>query len=237
MCRYFENFQSSTVCGPCAMCCVVVTLKFFKVPTHRGKTRKKIKVPSTGNFREKTNLSSTNTVAQKLATMLLSCIEVSFWNLSFCGEYIRSFKSIRLIFCVKKVLNSRSYPYPKFIKGFLYHFISGTGAFCKKAKLGFKRLWTLPLCKTLCNRTFICRSLQISECRFDPLSYKAISEKTLKAACTRLLLLVVFFLPLEISFFNIEVCFFFHFQADLIERLILSQSTLRFCLLFNSCGS
>ena len=142
--------------------------------------------------------------------MLLSCIEVSFWNLSFCGEYIRSFKSIRLIFCVKKVLNSRSYPYPKFIKGFLYHFISGTGAFCKKAKLGFKRLWTLYLCKTLCNRTFICRSLQISQSRFDPLSYKAISEKTLKAACTRLLLLF-FFLPLEISFFNIEVCFFFYF--------------------------
>ena len=103
--------------------------------------------------------------------MLLSCIEVSFWNLSFCGEYIRSFKSIRLIFCVKKVLNSRSYPYPKFIKGFLYHFISGTGAFCKKAKLGFKRLWTLYPCKILCIRTFICRSLQVSECRFDPLSY------------------------------------------------------------------
>ena len=146
-----------------------------------------------GFFLKIFKVSSTNTVAQKLATMLLSCIEVSFWNLSFCGEYIRSFKSIRLIFCVKKVLNSRSYPYPKFIKGFLYHFISGTGAFCKKAKLGLKRLWTLYLSKTLCIRTFICRRLQISECRFDLLSYEAISEKTLKAACTRLLLLVVFF--------------------------------------------
>ena len=111
------------------------------------------------NFNSKVPYN-TNTVAQKLATMLLSCIEVSFWNLSFCGEYIRSFKSIRLIFCVKKVLNSRSYPYPKFIKGFLYHFINGTGAFCKKRKLSSKRLWTLYLYKTLCNRTFICRSLQ-----------------------------------------------------------------------------
>ena len=144
-----------------------------------------------GTHRE---IPSTNTVAQKLATMLLSCIEVSFWNLSFCGEYIRSFKSIRLIFCVKKVLNSRSYPYPKFIKGFLYHFNSGTGAFCKKkTKLSLKRLWTLYLCKTLCIRTFICRILQKSQSRFNLLSYKAIPEKTLKAACTRLLLLVVFF--------------------------------------------
>ena len=142
--------------------------------------------------------------------MLLSCIEVSFWNLSFCGEYIRSFKSIRLIFCVKKVLNSRSYPYPKFIKGFLYHFNSGTGAFCKKTKLSLRRLWTVYLCKTLCIRTFICRILQKSQSRFNLLSYKAIPEKTLKAACTRLLLLL-FFSPLEISFFNIEVCFFFYF--------------------------
>ena len=64
--------------------------------------------------------------------------------------------------------------------------------FFVKAKLGLKRFWTLYLSKTLCIRTFICRRLQISECRFDLLSYEAISEKTLKAACTRLLLLVVF---------------------------------------------
>ena len=146
--------------------------------------------------------------------MLLSCIEVSFWNLSFCGEYLRSFKSIRLIFCVKKVLNSRSYPYPKFIKGFLYHFISGTGAFCKKVKLGFKRLWTLYLCKTLYIQTFICRSLQVSECRFDPLSYKAISEKTLKAACTRLLLLVVFFCLWKFLFSILRYVSLFSLQVD-----------------------
>ena len=125
--------------------------------------------------------------------MLISCIEVSFWHLSFYEKNIHSFKSIRLIFCVKKVFNSRSYPYSKFIKGFLYHFNSGTGAFCKKTKLSLRRLWTVYLCKTLCIRTFICRILQKSQSRFNLLSYKAISEKTLKAACTRLLLFGVFF--------------------------------------------
>ena len=140
----------------------------------------------------KLKVPSTNTVAQKLATMLLSCIEVSFWNLSFCGEYIRSFKSIRLIFCVKKVFNSRSYPYSKFKKGFLYHFNSGTGTFCKKTKLSLRRLWTVYLCKTLCIRTFSCRILQKSQSRFNLLSYEAISEKTLKAVCARLLLCCFF---------------------------------------------
>ena len=145
----------------------------------------------TGNFDffwKKLKVSSTNTVAQKLATMLLSCIQVSFWHLNFYEENIHSFKSMRLIFCAKKVFNSRSYPYPKFIKGFLYHFINGTGDFWKKTKLSCKRLWSHYLSQTLCFRTFICRSLQISQSRFDMLSFEAISEKILKATCTTLLL-------------------------------------------------
>jgi len=93
-----------------------------------------------------------------------------------------------------------------------------------------KRLWSLYLCKTLCIRTFICRILQKSQSRFDPLSYKAISEKTLKAACTRLLLL--FFFASGNFFFQYWGMFLFHFQADLIGRLILSQATFRFSLFF-----
>ena len=145
--------------------------------------------------------------------MLLSCIEVSFWNLSFCGEYIRSFKSIRLIFCVKKVFNSRLYAYSKFKKGFLYHFNSGTGAFCKKTKLSLRRLWTVYLCKTLCIRTFICRILQKSQSRFNLLSYKAIPEKTLKAACTRLLLLGCFFCLWKFLFSILRYVSFFTFPS------------------------
>ena len=114
---------------------------------------------------------------------------------------------MRLIVWEKKNFNSRLYLYSFFIKGFLYHFVDGTGAFWKKTKLIFKRLWTLYLTKNLCIRTFICGRLQISQCRFNILSFEAISEKFWKAACTTLLLFV-FFLLLEISVFNIEVALF-----------------------------
>ena len=109
----------------------------------------------------------------------------------------------------------------------------GTGAFCKKRKLSSKRLWTLYLCKTLCNRTFICRNLQEHNPASIRFHIKPYPKKILKAACATLLL----FFPLEISFFNIEVCFFFFFQAYLIGRIILSQVTLRYSVLFNSCRS
>ena len=145
--------------------------------------------------------------------MLLSCIEVSFWNLSFCGEYIRSFKSIRLIFCVKKVLNSRSYPYPKFIKGFLYHFNSGTGAFCKKTKLSLRRLWTVYLCKTLCIRTFICRILQKSQSRFNLLSYKAIPEKNIKSSLYQIVAFGCFFCLWKFLFSILRYVSFFTFPS------------------------
>ena len=100
---------------------------------------------------------------------------------------------MRLIVWEKKNFNSRLYLYSFFIKGFLYHFVDGTGAFWKKTKLSFKRLWTLYLNKTLCIRTFICGRLQISQCRFNILSFETISEKFWKAACTTLLLFVFFF--------------------------------------------
>ena len=97
-------------------------------------------------------------------------------------------------------------------------------------------LWTLYLNKTLCIRTFICGRLQISQCRFNILSFEAISEKFWKAACTTLLLFGVFS-HMEISVFNVEVCFtLFSFQSDPIGGLILSQSTVRLSLFFNLCG-
>ena len=104
--------------------------------------------------------------------------------------------------------------------------------FAKKTKWSLKRMWTLYLCKTLCIRTFICRILQKSQSRFNLLSYKAIPEKTLKAACTRLLLLVVFFASGNFFFQYWGMFLFLLSQADLIERLILSQSTFRFSLFF-----
>ena len=104
--------------------------------------------------------------------------------------------------------------------------------FAKKTKLSLRRLWTVYLCKTLCIRTFICRILQKSQSRFNLLSYKAIPEKTLKAACTRLLLLFVFFASGNFFFQYWGMFLFLLSQADLIGRLILSQATFRFSLFF-----
>ena len=85
--------------------------------------------------------------------------------------------------------------------------------FAKKTKLSLRRLWTVYLCKTLCIRTFICRILKKSQSRFNLLSYKAIPEKTLKAACTRLLLLVVFFCLWKFLFSILRYVSFFTFPS------------------------
>ena len=62
---------------------------------------------------------------------------------------------------------------------------------------------------------------------------KPYPKKTLKAACATLLP----FFPWKFLFSILRYVSFFFFQAYLIGRIILSQVTLRYSVLFNSCRS
>ena len=105
------------------------------------------KIPSTGIFLWKLNLSSTgtefhtqgnfeklkvpthhstNTVERNMALLLLSCIQILFWNMSFFQKYIGLVKSMRLILCERKRLNIGFHLYTKFYAGILFQIFCGT---------------------------------------------------------------------------------------------------------------